>query len=131
MKKLNLLYAVLFAVIIVACKDDDEAPTFKKADFIGTWEVTTFDAVIDGFDEACKYTFTETELDEIHCDGSFEYSMFSGAYTFDNKSVLTLTPTDQNDMKYTLTIASLNATTAKFVIHIEDQKYGTATVTKQ
>jgi hypothetical protein len=131
MKKFKLLYALLFAVAVIACKDDDESPTFKKADFIGTWEVTKFEAAVTGFDGACKYTFTETELDETFCDGSTEYSLFSGEYTFDNKSVLTLKTQDADDIKYTLTISSLNATTGKFVIHMDDHKYGTATVTKK
>jgi hypothetical protein len=38
MKKLKLLYAVLFAVAIIACSKDDESPTFKKEDFVGIWK---------------------------------------------------------------------------------------------
>jgi hypothetical protein len=39
MKKLKLLYAVLFAVAIIACSKDDDDPTFKKEDFYFTWEM--------------------------------------------------------------------------------------------
>src|SRR5687767_3872762 len=83
MKKLNLLYALLFAVAIVACKDDDESPSFKKEDFFATWKE---DGTEDGdcFDviklDATKwYEGTKCGTADADFDGGT-------TYTYDNKS---------------------------------------------
>ncbi|HYG01202.1 MAG TPA: hypothetical protein VD927_02100 [Chryseosolibacter sp.] len=66
--------SILFLSIIsfsFACGDDDESPSYTKADLLGTWEMT---ATTDPDPEACEeeiLTFTNDELQiTTICDGS-------------------------------------------------------------
>jgi hypothetical protein len=127
MKKLNLLYAVLFAVIIVACKDDDEAPTFKKEDFQGSWERTSTtiddDGACDTSGETLEFRASDFTSITVCDDASTEVDL---DYTYDNKSTISFEFVF--GAKYV--IKTLNATTLTIDIFYEDHKAGTSTYKK-
>jgi hypothetical protein len=131
MKKLNLLYAFALIALVISCGKDDEDPTYKKADLIGTWEQTATTIPDDGSPDACttskqELKFTETEMSMIYtCDNSS--TSIDVDYTFDNKRTVTFEFIV--DSKYI--IQQLNSTTLKVDYYAADQKAGTVTYKKE
>jgi hypothetical protein len=125
MKKLKLLYAVLFAVAIIACSKDDESPTFKKEDFVGIWKEdgTEDNGCVDvvKFDATKLFTYGEK------CGTQDAEFFFDGAvFTFDGKSFKI---TDSGiEEKYV--IVSKTATTFKADYYISNTKFSTSSYTK-
>jgi hypothetical protein len=128
MKKANVLYALLFAVALISCKKDDESPTYKKADLIGSWTMTSSGIEQDDCDsyseelEIGKTTMTTiSTCDGV--DGSFELD-----YTFNNKETITF---DVLGIPGKLVITQLTSTTLKVDVYYQNVKQGTTTYTKQ
>jgi hypothetical protein len=126
MKQFKLLYALLFAVAVIACKDDDESPTFKKEDLVGTWEEN--DSEIQGCTFLIKIDATKFYNFGTKCDDDI---FFSDGYTFtfDGKQTFTFTD-DDTDTDYKYVILSKNATTLKADVYVDGTKFSTDTFTK-
>jgi hypothetical protein len=131
MKKLNLLYAIALTALAISCGKDDEDPTYKKADLIGTWEQTATTVPDDGSNDDCttskeEVQFTETKMTFIStCDdssGSIELD-----YAFDNKRTVTFELIADGKM----VIQQLNSTTLKVDAFYNGQKAGTVTYKKE
>lgn len=125
MKKLKLLYALLFAVAAIACSKNDESPTFKKEDFVGTWEQ-------DGSEEQGCTTIVKVDATKFYHFGSKCGTVvdFGDGYTFtfDGK---TFTFTDANlDSQIKYGILSKTATTFKADLYLDGVKISTDTYTK-
>jgi hypothetical protein len=86
----KILYFFIVIVIAVACKDDEPAPTFAKADFIGSWEMTSTTAEPD---PDCPDATETLEIGETTmtitsaCSGSGSISIDLD-YTFNGKNTL-------------------------------------------
>jgi hypothetical protein len=123
MKKLKLLYAVFFAVAIIACSKDDESPTFKKEEFVGTWEED--DSEFQGCTSIVRFSDTKIASGskcgaDIDIDEEVTFT-FDGKQTFTYESVL-------GETKYVIT--SKNATTFKGKLVIDGVDFGSYTFTK-
>jgi hypothetical protein len=125
MKKLKLLYAVLFAVAIIACSKDDESPTFKKEDFVGSW-------IEDGSEDDGCVTVIKFDATKIYENGEkcgtddAEFFFDGDTFTFDGKS---FKMTEQGfEWKYV--IVSKTATTFKADYYLANSKLSTSTYTK-
>ncbi len=126
MKKLNFLYGVLFTIVFFSCKDDED-PTYKKEDFVGTWErtSTTVEDDCDVSTEILVITNTQV-ISTSTCDGDeFESEL---NYTFDNKK--TLTVEFFPDVTGKFVIRELTDTQLKIDGYLLGQKTGTSTYTK-
>jgi hypothetical protein len=129
MKKLNLLYALLFISLLICCGKDDEDPSYKKADLIGKWEQTATTIPDDGGSscttEKQEVEFSETELKMIGtCDGTS--GSFEVDYTFDNKKTVSFEFLGEAKM----VILELSNTTLKVDVFYGGQKAGTTTYKK-
>jgi hypothetical protein len=127
MKKLNLLYALAFIVALVSCKDD-EKPAYKKADFLGSWTMTSSTVEQDDCTtyseeiEITDATITSTST----CDG--QDSSIEFAYTFDNKETVSF---EIFGIEGKLVIKQLTSSTLKVDVFYEGVKGGETTYTKQ
>lgn len=130
MKKLSVLFSLLFVVAFIACKDDENpTPTFQKSQFIGEWEVTAYAGTDGSSDGPCEYIITNTEFNEVSgCDSGFEIS-FGGEYTFDNKNKITLEDDTIGELSWI--ILEISGTTMKLEQRLDGTKYGTVTTTKK
>jgi hypothetical protein len=122
MKKLNLLYALVIVISVVACKDDDDdkGPTFKKEDFYGTWtEDGSQGIVLLKLDANGFYNGTKAGTTIV----------FSPAipYTFDGKNVFKMTISGA-EFKYIITAKT--ETTFKADLQAGGQKAGSKAYTK-
>jgi hypothetical protein len=128
MKKLHLIYALLFVATFVSCKDEEEEPTFKKEAFIGSWERTS--TTVD--QEDCtngteELEFTQTQINiTSSCDG-IEIS-YDADYTFDNKRTISL---EIFGIEGSFVIQELTATTLKADLYQGNTKQGTSTYKKK
>jgi hypothetical protein len=124
--KLNLLYALSFALVIASCSKDDDAPTFKQEDLIGAWSRTSTTVEQDGDCDGEELEFTTATITQTTiCDGtaagSFEY-----AYTYASNTATI----EEFGITQQMVVTSLNATTLKIDWKIEGQKVGSSTYEK-
>jgi hypothetical protein len=113
MKKL-LLFALVIPAVLFSCKDD-ETPSYKQADFIGNWEVTSStipdDDPNDCTTQAQQLEITATELIQTTiCDG--DPTSVTTSYTFDGKQTISYNLFGESKF----VINSLNCTTFKITV---------------
>jgi hypothetical protein len=124
--KLRPLYALCAVLLLAACKDDNESPTFKKEDLIGTWLRTS--TTIDEGDRMCRakeLQITEAEITEVYDDESSIYQDFlfeKNTVSFYNEDV---------EIHYQMILTSLDETKMNVDWKIEGQKIGSSTYEKQ
>jgi hypothetical protein len=127
-KKIQLLYLVLFTISVFSCSDDED-PSYKQADLVGKWQMTETTSQEYNPDDCTTYKrYYEFSLSEFtdsnECDGA------NGSVTVD------YTYNGKNTVQYSffvdvkLVIKSLNATTLKLDEYVAGSKLGTSTFTK-
>ena len=122
MNKLKLLCA-LIALVMIACADDDDVkkPTFKQADFYGTWE--QYGTESDGCTDIIS-------IDEFFIDygtmcDSEQTFVYGYSYDFKNNSISHL-DMDYLNIKYVIkstTAASFEADFYRDNVKIETQTF--------
>jgi hypothetical protein len=124
MKKLNLLYAVLFAVTIISCSKDDEKPSFKKEDFYATWQE---DGSLDaGCTSVIKIDATKI-YDGEKC-GTDPIDFYDeNVYTFEGGNTF---KTDFGGIEIKMVVTSKTATTFKADGYLAGTKVSSASYTK-
>jgi hypothetical protein len=123
MKKLNVLLVLLF-VVAVSCSKDDEAPSFKKENFIGTWEDKS--SADSGCTDVIKYDDAKAYSGTL-CSGTLAVDPDGYTYTFDGKQTITV---NFAGITETVKILSLNSTTMKVSVTALGINGGTITYTK-
>lgn len=124
MNKLKLLYALTFAVVTIACSSDDEKPSFKQADFYGTWQK-------DGSEEDdCTdlIKINETIISYGTKCAGVERFYSEDTYEFKNNSILFEYEDFELSIKYV--VKSKTATTFKADLYWDNVKMETQTFTK-
>lgn len=131
MRKLQFFYALLFVAAFVACKDEDEDPTFKKSDFIGRWEETASNPPDEEEGMSCDTYKQEIEISETEIEFISTCNGVPGsatvAYTFDNKRTVT---TSVLGIEVKSVIVELTSTTLKIDNYTNGTKYETVTYKK-
>jgi hypothetical protein len=124
--KLCFIFA---AILAVGCGDDEESPSYAKADLIGKWEMTSTTSQEFNPDDCTVYhryyEFSEAEFtDSNDCDGAT--SSFGIEYDYNGK----------NEISYTfivgakLVIKELTATSLKLDEYVSGTKMGTSIFTR-
>lgn len=124
MKKLKLLYALVFAVAVIACSKDDESPSFKKEDFYATWK-------IDGSEDGDCVDVIKFDANKMYngdkCGNDAADFYFENAYTFDGKQTFTV---NVLGIESKMVVTSKTATTFKADSYLAGTKIETVTYTK-
>jgi hypothetical protein len=125
MKKYTL-YLIFACSVAVSCDNDDESPSYAKADLIGKWEMTETTSQEYNPDDCTVYhryyEFSEDEFtDSSDCDGGT--TAFSIEYNYDGKDAITY----NFIVDAKLVIKELTATSLKLDEYVSGSKLGTST----
>ncbi len=126
--KLNSLYALCFVLALVSCSKDDESPTFKQDDLIGSWSRTSTTIEDDGMGcEGEELAFTTSVMTQTTiCDGTS-----AGSVDYDYTYASNTISTEIFGIPVQVVVTSLNATTLKVDWKYQGQKVGSSVYEKQ
>ena len=119
---------VCMAVAMFSCSKDDEEAVFAEADIMGTWTISSSDLKVNGVsDESISSWYVEGSILKIMEEKEYEvskddYIYERGSWSFDGKSTLTLT--DSDDEATPFQIKSLNNEAATLYSSVEESFLG-------